>query len=115
MKISSQIHHCSRCKRCVYKMDHHCPWTDNCVGYKNIKAFMLFLFYASLLCIYGVTDIYLMAFKHNLRYIQFSKLLPMSMAFVNPEMLKLAEVALNNKMNPDNQKEVPQVSYNGLF
>lgn len=45
-----RAHHCSTCKRCVLKMDHHCPWLATCVGLYNYKAFLLFLVYTSLFC-----------------------------------------------------------------
>ena len=45
-----RTHHCSTCKRCVLKMDHHCPWLSTCLGLHNYKAFVLFLIYVSLFC-----------------------------------------------------------------
>ncbi|TMW61975.1 hypothetical protein Poli38472_009468 [Pythium oligandrum] len=45
------VHHCSVCRRCVYRMDHHCPWTSNCVGWTNKKFFLLFLVYTSISCL----------------------------------------------------------------
>eukprot|EP00298_Acanthocystis_sp_HF-20_P000595 c10823_g1_i1.p1 GENE.c10823_g1_i1~~c10823_g1_i1.p1 ORF type:complete len:288 (+),score=76.15 c10823_g1_i1:47-910(+) len=49
-----RTHHCRICGRCVLKMDHHCPWVNNCIGYFNYKYFFLLICYsfASLTCVY---------------------------------------------------------------
>ncbi|KAF9585155.1 hypothetical protein BGW38_003687 [Lunasporangiospora selenospora] len=52
-----RAHHCRVCKRCVLKMDHHCPWILNCVGQENYKFFFLFVFYTALHCILMVVTI----------------------------------------------------------
>jgi palmitoyltransferase len=58
-----RAHHCKTCKRfvctkiwdlepslilfrCIPKMDHHCPWTSNCVSHFTFPHFFRFLFYA---------------------------------------------------------------------
>lgn len=42
-----RAHHCGACGTCVLKMDHHCPWINNCVGHANHRYFLNFLLYTT--------------------------------------------------------------------
>lgn len=48
-----RTHHCSKCMNCVFNMDHHCVWIDNCVGVNNRKAFTLLLWWAAISLMIG--------------------------------------------------------------
>jgi ribosomal protein L40E len=50
-----RAHHCSVCGRCIIKMDHHCPWINNCCAIGNHKYFLLFVFYTFLSCVYSLS------------------------------------------------------------
>ncbi|WRX11966.1 Palmitoyltransferase [Theobroma cacao] len=43
-----RAHHCRVCRRCILRMDHHCLWINNCVGYWNYKAFFTLVLYATI-------------------------------------------------------------------
>jgi palmitoyltransferase len=71
-------HHCKTCKRwalhvshcmstisnafrCIPKMDHHCPWTDNCVSHFTLPHFIRSVFYATVSMTYLEYFLYIRA------------------------------------------------------
>lgn len=53
---TATTHHCRQCGRCIPHMDHHCPFTANCVstGPKgNFVFFFLFIFYTTVGCLFA--------------------------------------------------------------
>jgi len=53
-------HHCKECGRCVQRLDHHCPWIDNCVGIGNQRSFFCFIvmLFLTILYFYYVVCLY---------------------------------------------------------
>ncbi|KAF3434004.1 hypothetical protein FNV43_RR25107 [Rhamnella rubrinervis] len=60
-----RAHHCRVCRRCVLRMDHHCIWINNCVGYRNYKAFFTLVLYATLGSIYSTVMIVTCALRKD--------------------------------------------------
>ncbi|XP_018587236.1 palmitoyltransferase ZDHHC12-A isoform X2 [Scleropages formosus] len=46
--------HCQRCRRCVRRYDHHCPWMENCVGERNHRSFVFFLAVQLVVLVWGL-------------------------------------------------------------
>lgn len=38
-----RAHHCKECNKCVLMMDHHCIFTSNCVGFRTLRPYFVFL------------------------------------------------------------------------
>jgi hypothetical protein len=45
--------HCSLCRACIQRQDHHCIWINNCVGRNNHVYFLLLLVSITILLAYG--------------------------------------------------------------
>ena len=52
---TKQSHYCKVCQAMVLYMDHHCPFTGNCVGIRNYVYFFLCLVYGTVGVGYGIT------------------------------------------------------------
>ncbi len=52
--------HCTMCGMCVPLFDHHCIWLNQCVGERNYRYFLTFLFTNSMFLFYATYVIFLM-------------------------------------------------------
>ena len=62
-----RVHHCSICKGCIMKMDHHCPWINNCIGQFTQKFFILLCGYSFCGCCETIIIVlYYMVYKSHM-------------------------------------------------
>ncbi|KAM0282589.1 hypothetical protein ACHAQH_002957 [Verticillium albo-atrum] len=86
-----RAHHCRTCRRCIPKMDHHCPWTTNCVSLTTLPHFIRFLVYTNMS----------LAYLSYLLYLRFAaiwadRLLP---AYLGPSLPALIHLACLGGVN----------------
>jgi len=78
-------HFCKLCKKVILKRDHHCFFTGNCIGNKNMRYFIMFCIYTSCTCLYSlvlgvafITVEYSISFENPLTFLT---LLPLSTSY----------------------------------
>jgi palmitoyltransferase ZDHHC9/14/18 len=45
---------CGTCGCCIERLDHHCPWVGTCIGKRNYKYFILFMWSVFIMSIYSI-------------------------------------------------------------
>ncbi|KAK6481464.1 palmitoyltransferase ZDHHC22-like [Huso huso] len=78
-------HFCKLCKKVILRRDHHCFFTGNCIGNRNMRYFIMFCVYTSTTCLYclvlGVAYLtveYSISFENPLTFLT---LLPLSVGY----------------------------------
>jgi len=46
--------HCGLCGCCIERLDHHCPWIGTCVGKRNYKYFLIFVYSLVILMVMNI-------------------------------------------------------------
>mmetsp|Transcript_148082 Transcript_148082/g.258819 ORF Transcript_148082/g.258819 Transcript_148082/m.258819 type:complete len:315 (-) Transcript_148082:775-1719(-) len=44
--------HCPYCDNCVKRYDHHCPWTGTCIGERNYRFYVAFVYVTTVLSVF---------------------------------------------------------------
>ena len=60
-----KVSHCSLCKMCIKKMDHHCVWVGKCVGQNNLFSFYEMILAVGIFYIYIIICVIIFNIKGN--------------------------------------------------
>ncbi|XP_071353811.1 palmitoyltransferase ZDHHC22 isoform X2 [Trachinotus anak] len=78
-------HFCKLCKKVILKRDHHCFFTGNCIGNKNMRYFIMFCIYTSCTCLYSlVLGVAFLTVEYSISFenpLTFLTLLPLSTGY----------------------------------
>ncbi len=78
-------HFCKVCKKVILKRDHHCFFTGNCIGNKNMRYFIMFSIYTSCCCLYSlVIGVAYLTMEYSISFenpLTFLTLLPLSTGY----------------------------------
>jgi len=55
--------HCAKCGSCVLRMDHHCPWLRQCIGFGNYKYFVMFITYSAVALLFKAVTLLLFSIR----------------------------------------------------
>ncbi|KAJ3613009.1 hypothetical protein NHX12_019266 [Muraenolepis orangiensis] len=78
-------HFCKLCKKVIFKRDHHCFFTGNCIGNRNMRYFIMFCIYTSCVCLYSlVLGVAFLTVEYSISFenpLTFLTLLPISTGY----------------------------------
>ncbi|MEQ2212431.1 Palmitoyltransferase zdhhc22 [Xenoophorus captivus] len=78
-------HFCKLCRKVIFRRDHHCFFTGNCIGNKNMRYFIMFCIYTSCTCMYSlVLGVAFLTVEYSISFenpLTFLTLLPFSTGY----------------------------------
>ncbi|XP_043998330.1 palmitoyltransferase ZDHHC22 isoform X2 [Gambusia affinis] len=78
-------HFCKLCRKVIFRRDHHCFFTGNCIGNKNMRYFIMFCIYTSCVCMYSlVLGVAFLTVEYSISFenpLTFLTLLPLSTTY----------------------------------